>query len=402
MERSFRYPRGNYHGREAGPWFTRIDIPHENCWAGRPFPRWGQAHQDPRWSQEQQDPRWGQGPSDPQWGHHNPQWDYFNPRWSQDHQDSQCYPPPPQWDQYHLEQPSRDYDCGFDNGNFQHRGGGSYRRRSHGRFYGKRSSSSYKGKNSSCGSSHVLVKMQQSGKENDSDVKKDESAISKETKQVLEDSVASVKNTDPLQVNQKASKAIISPSQFSFRLPPDSLTCPAKTKDTELIKLGTGSKTEDSHQVACCIQAVTSELPAALENLELKKEDEETELDKLKGAQASQATSLSSAKAPMEGQAPSNTAGGCHPVVKKEPMPATEAHHSPVASLASAEVPTGKQAPTEIMEDSCPVVKEKPDTEAHSYQAATLASDETPTGKQVPSKVAESVHPMVKEEPVLV
>ncbi|XP_015263088.1 PREDICTED: serine/arginine repetitive matrix protein 2-like [Gekko japonicus] len=213
---------------------------------------------------------------------------------------------------------------------------------------------------------------QQHKKENVSEVKEDESAIPKETKQAQEDSVASVENTDPPQVSQEASKAIISPSQFSFRLPPDSLTypmcssaktedtemvsqkaskaiisasqfsfrlppdsltcppcSPAKTEDIELIKPGTESKTEDSHQVACCTQAATSELPATLENLELKKEDKEIDLDKLKGTQATKAqprqvASLPSAKSRMEGQAPSNTAGSFHPVVKEDPMPVPE------------------------------------------------------------------------------
>ncbi|XP_054835209.1 serine/arginine repetitive matrix protein 2-like isoform X2 [Eublepharis macularius] len=471
MERGFPHPWRMYRGKGAGPWFSGADMPHER-WAGRPYP---QSSQDYRYSQ------WGQDPPDPQWRHPNPQWDHPNPRWSQDQQNSQCYHVP-QWEHYYPEQPSQDYGYGFDNGNFLHRGSGSYGC-SRGKFYGKRSSSShfYKGKDNPHNSSRVLIEMKQNKKGNDSEVKKDESAIPAETKQAQEDTVASVKNTNPPQqskkgndsdvkkdnsailketkqaqedsvalvknrdppqfsqktsnaitspsqfsfrlppdstcqmcnpakteaaepVSRKISKAIISPSQFSFCLPPDSLTCqmcsPAKAEKAELVSLDTGPRTEDRCRVECCTQAAQSELTATLENL--KKEEEKIELDKLQDkvteVQPSQPASL----------LPSNATGSFCPVIKEEPMPvqlgtpqAIEAHRSPSVSLPCAEAPSGKQAPSAIMKSFCPVIKKEPVLVPEIKQDMDIASltDPTPvTEPSAPSHVVEPPAPLETKE----
>ncbi|KAL8178981.1 UNVERIFIED_CONTAM: hypothetical protein K2H54_058252 [Gekko kuhli] len=136
---------------------------------------------------------------------------------------------------------------------------------------------SHQGKDSSHSSSCVLEETQQRKKENDSEVKEDESAIPKETKQAQEDSVASVKNTDPPQVSQEASKAIISPSQFSFRLPSDSLTCPVssptKTEDTEMVSQKTSKAIISPSQFSFRLppDSLTSPVcsPAKTEDIEL-------------------------------------------------------------------------------------------------------------------------------------
>ncbi|XP_077190618.1 uncharacterized protein LOC143835961 isoform X4 [Paroedura picta] len=198
MKRHFSHPHGMYHGRKAEPWFPGDNMPQTNNWAGRPFPPWSQEYQDLCWSQDYQDPQWGQGPDDPQWNPPNPQGNYPNQWWDQDHMNSQC-DPVPQQDQYHPVWPSSGY--GFHKGSFQPRASSFYRRRSHGRFFGKRSSSFYKvpkGKDSAQNSSRVLIEMKQNKKENDSEMKKDESVM-----EAQEDSVVSVKNSDLPQENKK-------------------------------------------------------------------------------------------------------------------------------------------------------------------------------------------------------
>ncbi|KAJ6659913.1 hypothetical protein lerEdw1_018369 [Lerista edwardsae] len=266
-----------------------------DCW----FPETGRLHEQ----------FWHEGPHEQFWR------DEPHPNWNQCHPEQQREHSQWKQDNYYNHDFPRNFESGGNysvsvpyRGSYRRRPRGNFHQKSHhrGRFNKRPKSSFSKGWSWESGDfgrssrSSTLINVTTDKKESDSVKAEAPSAAPKETEPDQTESAALAKQSNSFQVatgecltawqemvRTKASKVVISASDFNFRLPHDSLALPQSKQELPLKKpeeikvvepVTACPKAEDGHRQAPCVLAVPLSSSVTLENLRPLKEEKNIEV----------------------------------------------------------------------------------------------------------------------------